>query len=294
MNNILKLVLIILCQNLFGQTNLHNKKPNTFLGFNQIESYYMGMDKNNIEADFQLYTSTFGYLLLVECTGQIRSISSKKMMWLNSSFKALNFDVKADEIFQKEVLVKIGNEQFWFPIQETLSKYWRQELKTHNKVLIYIRAYGSKKTIKEDKWLITINSFNSEFYDGLWQEALNSFDNNDPENGIRCVKKLMELNPNDGRNYSMLGYYYYDIGYPSNIELLKKADSLYSKAIILTPEYSYVYYQKALVKIQLSEFSEAWDNIEKARKLGEENIEQEKLAELESNLPHAKYLKTKN
>ena len=86
----------------------------------------------------------------------------------------------------------------------------------------------------------------------------------------------MTLDPKDGRNYSMYGYYFYDKGYPENKELLLKADSLYTIAEKLSPNYSYGYYQKALAKFQLGEYAEAWRAIDKAKR----RVEREKKAKI--------------
>ena len=229
-------------------------------------------------------------MLLIKNTGRFRKIPSKKFIWLEGVFKSFRFQHKVEDLFKNEVLIETESGNYWLPIQNSLESFWHEELKISDYALIYIRAYGSTYEKTSDKWLFTINSFNSNYYDGLWEEALNSFNEKDSFNGLNCVNKLIELDPKDGRNFSMLGFYYYDKGYPSNIELLKKADSLYTKAIELSPNYSYVYYQKALVKMQLAEYSKAWDNIELARNLGEENIKKNKLVELENKLPYEKYL----
>lgn len=281
---------------LFGQkSNIHNKASNTFVEFEEIIDFYNNENKKGGQnVDVNTYASTFGYLTLIEGNGEVRQISDTKLNWLNSIFKSFSIPQKASDLFQEEVLIKTNNKKYWLPLQKELVKYWREEIKSNTKTLIYLRTFGSIKDLNENKWLFTINSFNSNYYDGLWEEALNSFNSNDSTNGLSCVNKLIELKPEDGRNFSMLGFYYYDKAYPSNIELLKKADSYYSKAIELTPDYSYVYYQKALVKLQLSDYFKAWDNIEIARKLGEQNIEQNKLTELDNKLAYTEYLKSKN
>ena len=279
----------------FGQDKLHNKKPNTLINFSELLERFLKFEEIEKETtDVYIDASTPGYLILVQSGAKSRKIPPEKFELLQMIFKIFGFEYKVADLFENEVLIKTQNGEFWFPIQKSLEGFWKEELKINDYALIYIRAYGSTDEKMADKWLFTINSFSANYYDGLWEEALNSFNNNDSFNGLNCVNKLIELNPKDGRNFSMLGYYYYDKGYPSKIDFLKKADSLFSKAIKLTPKYSYVYYQKALVKIQLSEFSQAWENIEMARKLGEKNIKKEKLAELESKLSYSDYLKIKH
>ncbi|MEY8022135.1 hypothetical protein AB8P51_14955 [Muriicola sp. SD30] len=289
------LILFLISFNLLGQQNIHNQNPNTLVEFSTVKNHFEELENlNNKKSDVIVNSATPGYLLLVKNTGEFRNIPPEKIKKLQGIFKSFDFKFKVEDLFENEALIKTEDGEYWFPIQKSLEAFWKEELTTSDCALIYIRAYGSTNDKESNKWLFTINSFNANFYDGLWEEALNSFNSNEPSNGLNCLYKLIELEPEDGRNYSMLGYYYYDQGFPSKIELLKKADSLYSKAIELSPQYSYVYYQKALAKLQLSEYVEAWYNIDLARKLGEENIENKKLIELENKLSYKEYLKTKN
>ncbi|WP_375560089.1 tetratricopeptide repeat protein [Bernardetia sp. OM2101] len=295
-----KIILLFILSLVFNQLlaqegNIHNRASNTLVEFNEIIDFYNNENKKGgQDSDVNTYASTFGYLSLIEGNGEIRQISDTKLNWLNSIFKSLSIPQKASDLFQEEVLIESNNKKYWLPLQKGLVGYWREEVKPNTKILIYLRTFGSIKDLDENKWLFTINSFTTNYYDVLWEEVLNSFDTNDSTNALNCIDKLIELNPKDGRNFSMLGFYYYDKAYPSNTELLKKADLCYSKAIELTPNDSYVYYQRALVKMQLSEYFKAWDNIEIARKLGEENIEENKLAELENKLAYTEYLKSKD
>ena len=296
LKNIITLLIILTSSCSYGQIENHNKKKNTFVEFSIITNHFEGLENiNDLKSDVNLNTSTPGYLVLVKNTEKIRKIPTSKFKWLKAVFKSFGFKHKAEELFENEVLIKTNSGNFWLPIQISLEDFWKDELKENEYALIYIRAYGTTNdTQLNNKWLFTINSFNSDYYDGLWEETLNSFNANDSTNGLNCINKLIELNPKDGQNYSIIGFYYYDKGYPTNKELLRKSDALYDKAIELTPSYSYVYYQKALVKMQMKEYKNAWKNIDKARKLGETNIEQKKIKELENKLTYSEYLKSTN
>lgn len=278
-----------------AQENIHNKNKNTLVKFSEITEYYNKLNSSQkIKPDVNTYAGTFGYLTLIESQEKVRNINSTKLMWLSSILKSLGINQKAKDLFEKEVFVKSEEKTYWLPIQNELLNYWKNEMKLNQKALIYIRAFGSTKDIEENKWLFTINSFNSNYYDGIWEEALSSFNQKNEQNGLRCINKLIELNPKDGRNFSMYGFYFYDKGYPDNMKLLKKADSLYSIAEKLSPEYSYGYYQRALAKFQLGEYFKAWENIDKAKSLGETRIEKFILERFEKKLPYSEYLKKKN
>lgn len=288
------LICISITSSLFAQENenIHNKKPNTLLEFSQIEKYYNEASKgSNFVPDIDIYTKTYGYLLVAEYSGSKREISEEKLNYLNTLFKAMQFPHKASEIFNHEILVKLSSKKYWLPIQTSLIEFWDEELKAGNKALIYIRAYGSKKGKEEDKWLFTINSFNSDYYNGLWNIALEGFNNGDPSNGIRCTKKMMELDPSDGRNYSLYGSYFYKEAYPDNKRLLMKADSLYHLAEKLSPNYGYGHYQRALVKFLLGDYEKAWQAIDQAKSLGVTNMDNSFLEDLENKLSYSTYLK---
>ncbi len=274
---------------------LHNKKANTFVEFSEIERFYelLNQKETNLKTEdvIHTYSLTYGYMVLVESLGQKRKISTGKLEILDLIFKSFGLSENIKSVFEYEVLVKTDTGLFWIPIQNTLHSFWVDEMTIRTKGLIYIRAFGSLKDNRESKWLFTINSFNSNFYDGLWEEALKSFKEEDSENGLACVQKLIELDPNDGRNYYLYGFHYYKIGHPKNFELLKKADSLYTIAEKLSPNYSYGHYQKALAKIQLGQYVKAWDAIEKAKSLGETEIETSVINKLESKLTRKEYLK---
>jgi tetratricopeptide (TPR) repeat protein len=292
-------IFFINAHRIFSQdlNNLHNKKANTLVQFSEIERFYelLNQSKSSTKNNnvIHTYSITYGYMVLVESLGQTRKISDGKLEILDLIFKSFELSENIKDVFEYEVLVKTDTNLFWIPIQNTLYSFWLDEMTLRAKGLIYIRAFGSTRDSPENKWLFTINSFNSNFYDGLWEEALKSFKQKDESNGLRCVKKLIELEPKDGRNYYMYGFYFYKKGYPKKLELLKKSDSLYKIAEELSPSYGYGHYQKALTKIQLGQYIKAWDAIEKAKSLGETRIESFFIDELESKLSYKDYIKSK-
>jgi len=277
------------------KSNIHNNKANTLVDFSQVVQYYENINLLiNTKPNVNFYASTYGYMLLVEYTGEKREISDEKIEYLGMALKTLNLHKNVRDLFKYEVLVKTGSKKYWFPIQTNLYNYWINELNEKDRALIYIRAYGSFEEAKDNMWLFTINSYNSNYYDELWDVAIESFNNQDEINGINCVEKLIELNPKDGRNYSMYSYYYYNIGYPDNKKMILKADSLCSLAIKLSPKYSYGHYQRAVIKFQLGDYKKAWESIDKAKKLGHEGIENSMIEKLENKLPYSEYIKVKN
>ncbi|WP_139959127.1 hypothetical protein [Flavicella sediminum] len=290
-------IFFLLIHPTFSQSNVvHNRAKNTFAEFSDIAAHF-----NSYETEFgdkvnkiNFYSGTFGYMLLVKNTGQFRTISVDKMKRLSMVIKSIQPDFVVSDIFEKEVLLQTKTGTVWLPIQKTLYNYWIDELKKEDPVLIFIRTYGSWENTSDNKWLFTINSFNANYYDGLWEVALESFEAKDAANGISCLNTLIAIDPKDGRNYAMYGYYYYDKGFPNDTKLLKKADSLYNLSIKLTPDFSYAHYQKALTSFQLGNYKNAWKHIDKAKELGETRIEKNILNRFEEKLPYADYLKIKS
>jgi hypothetical protein len=244
---------------------------------------------------YNITLKNYGYLLVVNSLGEYRDISIEKKEFLNYVFKTIGVYEKAKDLFNKEVLVKTDIGKSWFPIQNELFGYWVKELKERDTALIYIRVYGSMGEIPEDKWIFAINAFNSNYYDGLWEEAMKNFNDGKDTIGLRCLYKMISINPNDGRNYAMLGYHYTILAKNNSYDskILIKADSLFSIAEKMTPDYSYQYFQRAILKFYMKEYLLSWTYIEKARLFKEKNIEQNFVDDLESKLSYKEFLKTK-
>lgn len=275
---------------------IHNIDNNTFVNFSEIiENLWSNEDNTPRQNTLNFTLKNYGYLLLVKYLGENRKVSNEKKEFLDYFFKTIGIYEKAKDLYTHEVLVETDAGKSWLPIQNELFDYWIKELKNGDLALIYIRAYGSLGNDPENKWIFPINSFNSGYYDGLWEEALYNFDNDKDTIGLRCLFKLISLDPNDGRNYAMLGHYYTMTGKRNSYNniLFIKADSLFLKAEKLTPAYSYQYFQRAILKYYMKDYKQSWFYIEKARDLKETDIEQSFLDDLESQLSYKKYRSTK-
>ena len=275
---------------------IHNTDNNTFVNFSEALEYWQDFGETRTESkSYNISLKNYGYLLIVKSLGECHDISAEKKEFLDYVFKAIGVYEQAKNLFNKEVLVETDAGKYWFPIQDGLLGYWLDELKSGDLTLIYIRFYGSMSITSEDKWVFTINGFNSGYYDGLWEEAMNNFNNGKDTIGLRCVKKLISLDPNDGRNHAMLGFYYTTVGERdlNDQGAFTKADSLFSIAEKLTPEYSYQYFQRAILKFYMHDYVQSWMYVEKARSMNEERIEQYFIDDLEFKLPYEEYIKAK-
>lgn len=278
------------------KTSVHNKDNDTYLEFDKIINHYKQIkeDTNDLNIGIEIYNGTFGYLSVVTYSGKYRVIPKEKFNALKMIFKAFSFDYEIEEIFKYEVLITSNSgESYWLPIQSELLVFWKKELKKDDFVAIYTRALGSTRNKNIDRWIITINSFSADYYDELWDVALNNLRENKDLIGLSCLNKLIEINPKDGRNYSVYGYYYYNHN-PNKEENIIKADSLYNISINLSPNYSQTYYQKAMLEFTKHKYSDAWKNIDKAKKLGNQSFDQSFIDNLESKLPYSEYQKVKN
>lgn len=283
------------CQ-VWGQSNpIHNTDKNNLVEFSEVLKYISIFNHNSYPQKkvFTIPSRNNGYLLLVKSLEECREIPSEKKEFLDYTFKTLGVFEKAKDIFNNEVLVETDTGNFWFPIQDELLKFWTKELKKGDLALIYTRYYGSISN-PEDSWIITINSFNAGYYDGLWEEALDCFDKGKDTIGLRCVKKMISLDPTDGRNYAMLAMYYTQKGKNlNNSSLFVKADSLFAIAENLTPQYSYQYFQRAILKFYMGDYYKSWNYVEKAESLNDEHIESWFLDDLEAKYPYKEFIKTK-
>lgn len=275
---------------------LHNKDANTFVKFSEALQYWQDFGETESQNQyFNIALNNYGYLLLVESLGESRDIVPEKKKLLDNFFKSTGVYEQAKDLFKKEVLVETDAGPYWFPIQDGLWQYWKDELMNRGKTLIYIRFYGSVNKLSDSKLIFAINAFNANYYDGLWNEALDNLSDGKDTVGLRCIHQLISLDPDDGKNYAMLAFYYTMIGAENlhNKDDFDKAESLFSIAEKLTPEYGFQYVQHAILKFIVSDYVQAWDYIEKARSLNEENIDQSVIDGLESKLPYKKYLKKK-
>lgn len=296
-SSVISLTLIItICQGFAQSSLIHNMDNNTLVNFSEIVENLHEIDKTEPGKNvYNITLKNYGYLLVVKYLGEYRDILIEKKEFLNYIFKTIGVYDKTKDLFSKEVLVETDIGKSWFSIQNELFGYWVEELKERDSALIYIRVYGSMGDIPENKWIFTINAFNSEYYNGLWEEALKNFNDGKDTIGLRCLNKMISIEPNDGRNYAMLGYYYTILGkrnsYDSNIFI--KADSLFSIAEKMTPDYSYQYFQRAILKFYMKEYLPSWSYTEKARSFKEKNIEQSFVDDLESKLSYKEFLKRK-
>jgi len=275
---------------------IHNTDKNTLVNFSEALNYLQNIVDSKLKG--KVYTVTgvnYGYLLIVKSMDECRDISAEKKEFLDYAFKTIGAYGKAKNLFNKEVFVETDTGNYWFPIQDGLLSYWQEELKKNDLALIYIRFYGSMSNTQKDKLIFTINGFNSNYYDGLWEEALNNFNDGKDTIGLRCVNKLMAFDPKDGRNYALKGFYYTSLGKKNlnDLSAFTKADSLFSIAEELTPNYSYQYFQRAILKFYLHDYPLSWKYIEKAKSMNEDKIEQNFVDDLESKLPYEEYIKTK-
>jgi hypothetical protein len=280
-----------------AQTSLiHNTDKNNLVSFSEALNYLQGLNTNLLNGNvYSLTLKNYGYLLLVKSSEEFQEIPAEKKEFLQYAFKTMGFQNNAIDIFNKEVLVETDAGKFWFPIQDELLGYWIKELKKGDFVLVYTRFYGTILNKLEKNWIFTINGFNSDYYDGLWEEALDNFNNGKDTMGVRCVKKLISLNPSDGRNFAMLGFYYTKTGQKNfnDHKSYVKSDSLFSISEKLTPQYSYQYFQRAILKFYMGDYLNSWRYIDKAKSLHDEHIEQGFLEDLESKYTYEKYINLK-
>lgn len=284
-------------------SRIHNSNPNTYCTIDKILSEFKDVGEVGIvtqpdgSAEEVLSNITFdnyGYFNVAKYLGEYRNIDSMKLNLLNGIFKSIGANGLIDK-YKIEVFLNIDGLNFWFPLQDTLVNFWKEEIKKDDNVIVYFRIFGAINRPPESKWLFCIHRFDSSTTDGLWNEAMEKFNEGDLIMGEEIIKKSIKINPEDGRNYSVLAFNYANEGKKlkdkERDSLFNLSESYFTKSTSYSPEYSYQYFQWAILKFFKSEYDKAWELIDKAKSLKEENIDINLINDLEAIYPYEKYKK---
>lgn len=69
--------------------------------------------------------------------GKVQPVSADSMNSVNRVFKTLSINATAEDLFDSAVLIKVGNEEIWMPIQKKLIDEFQKDLKNGDKVTLY-------------------------------------------------------------------------------------------------------------------------------------------------------------
>jgi len=281
----------------------HNFERNTFSSMTEITKEFAGVGQvgrfpssngGYVHVAMNLTKDNYGYMIIVKYLGGIRPIPPAKRNVLNRAFKEAGVYSGLRGLYKDEIYLEADSKKYWIPIQESLVGFWEEEVARNDSAAVFLRIYGAMEADEENKWIFAINGFYADEETCLWNEAIKYFEAGYDTIGIMTVKKLMEIAPDDGRNYAMLGFHYSrvakDYEDPKKERLFQRADSMFATGIQLTPGYGYQYFQSALLYYYWGKYPLAWKMIDIARESGVEGIEQRFLTDLEESYPYEKYL----
>lgn len=284
-----------------GQRKIfHNKDENTYAHMSEILNEFQALGRIGIEynnsGQCNITYDNYGYLLLAEYLGEMRTIGEEKKQNLVKAFKAIGFGKEASGMYNQEVYVQTDTGRFWIPIQNQLLNVWTQEVKANDSVLIYVRIQAAYDADSENKWLLVINSFNPTISDGLWREAMSHLQKKNYPIVQRCTQELVRINPDDCRGHALLAYCYANMGNDVSKKKLKElyfhqSDSLFMVSEQLDPGYCHQYFYRAIMHFYRSDYVNSWKMIEKARELKDNEIDEAFVDFLESKLSYADYKK---
>jgi hypothetical protein len=112
------------------------------------------------EAD-HLYTAhDFAARVSVVYLGKQRPINTRKAQFLDNYFKGLG-NPKVRSLLESEILVSEGNTQYWLPIQKDLLLHLEEEVKTGERLIVFVAWLGVYKEDAHFEWVFIINGFDS-------------------------------------------------------------------------------------------------------------------------------------
>ena len=111
--------------------------------------------KHKREIDFQITARHFKYKIICEYLGSKRDINKNAKTLIKYWSKSLSIDPKITNLYQKEILIKHENEEYWIPIQKQLIHYLDREVKKGDNIDLYIMMIGTWKT----DWIFIANEF---------------------------------------------------------------------------------------------------------------------------------------
>lgn len=86
----------------------------------------------------------------VEYTGKSRTISSEKINLFKIWQGSLGINAKVLTLLQDEYLFKECDQEYWIPVQKQVAAYFPKELKSGDRITLYLMAVGGVKVKKND------------------------------------------------------------------------------------------------------------------------------------------------
>src|SRR4051812_6694224 len=95
-----------------------------------------------------LATNQLESRILVTFTGKSRPISAERKTFICIWAGMLGHPKDYADLYEREFLYKEGDDEYWLPTQEPITKYFDKELKESNQMTLYLICIGAHRSRK--------------------------------------------------------------------------------------------------------------------------------------------------
>jgi len=110
------------------------------------------------KCDFTFGLATGAFKVRVRYSGKLRATEKSKLeflaAWHKSGYVGQTM-APTQDIFTSEMLVSVGSDAYWFPVQNSLVQYLREEYPNGGDIDIYITGIGAMR----ENLIITVNAY---------------------------------------------------------------------------------------------------------------------------------------
>lgn len=100
--------------------------------------------------------------VLVTFTGKSRPILQERRTFVSIWAGMLGHPKDYADLYEKEYLYKEGDDEYWLPTQEPITKYFDRELKENDKMTIYLIRIGAHRNQKAVDCVLLVEEFQKE------------------------------------------------------------------------------------------------------------------------------------
>jgi hypothetical protein len=100
--------------------------------------------------------------ILVTFTGKSRPILQARKTFISVWAGMLGHPKDYADLYEKEYLYKEGNDEYWLPTQEPITKYFDKELKENDQMTIYLIRIGAHRDQKTVDCVLLVEEFQKE------------------------------------------------------------------------------------------------------------------------------------
>jgi hypothetical protein len=92
-------------------------------------------------------------------TGEVRPVGETRTKFIEMWATATANQKELHKLYRREFLFKEGNDEYWLPVQEPVTKYFEKELKNGDLVDLYMVRPGGVKTGDKVDWVFLVEEF---------------------------------------------------------------------------------------------------------------------------------------